>query len=515
MYDTAAQCWGLLNGMKTTFMDRVERYAALTIPKLCLPLGFNTLSTDQTHDYQSAGAQGTNHLTNKIMLALFAPSRPFFRLAGGKKTQNQLAAAGATPETIDPVLSKMERDAVATLDSRGQRPKLYQCIRHLIVTGNVLLILGDTDMRVMGLRYWCVKRNWRGQVQKLIIRECMKWDELSLDVRTALGLSAYTDETEVEFYRYITRNDDGDYEMTQWVNTIQLPAAFNGKWKEENLPYRVLTWDLGDDSDYATGLVEEYAGDLEAMSVLSESVVDGAVLGTEYRWLVNPTGVTSADDMAKTHNGDCVAGKPEDIAPTQGGNPMAIKIADDVLQRYEKRVGMGFLMQSAVTRDAERVTAEEVRQTAMELETSFGGVYSTLAQDIQHPIAVWLLKAAGTDVTGTDIKISVITGLDALSRNGDIENLRACFGDLAGTAQLPPEILGRIKFDQLLAFIGDGRGIDLRPYIMSDAEYAQSLQQQAQQQANVAGAVASKQAIGQAQGQLAGQQAQPAKYSTP
>jgi hypothetical protein len=72
-------------------MDRVERYAALTINKVCLPEGFNAESTDQTHDYQSAGAQGTNHLTNKVMLALFAPSRPFFRVAAGPDSTAQLA----------------------------------------------------------------------------------------------------------------------------------------------------------------------------------------------------------------------------------------------------------------------------------------------------------------------------------------------------------------------------------------------------------------------------------------
>lgn len=497
-YATAGQCWTELNGMKTSLMLRIERYAGLTIPKICLPVGFNTLATDQTHDYQSAGAQGTNHLTNKIMLALFAPSRPFFRISAGPDTQNELADAGLTVDKIAPVLAKMERDATTLLDERGQRPKLYACVRHLIIAGNVLLILGDTDMRVMGLRHFCVKRDNKGSLHTLIIKEHLKFDELDPAVQESVGggSAGYLDDTKVSFYRHITRNAVGDYEMSQWVNETRLPPAFDGKWPADQLPYRVLTWDLGDDDDYATGLIEEYAGDLEAMSVLSEAVVDGAVLGTEYRWLINPTGVTTVDDIANSENGDAIPGVPADVAPSQGGNPDAVRTANEVLEKYERRVGLGFLMQSAVQRNAERVTAEEVRATAQELETAFGGVYSALAQLIQRPIAYWLLKTAGTNVMGTDLKVSVITGLDALSRNGDLENLRQALQDLGNTMNLPPQLLGRIKFEPLAQFVGDGRGIDLRPYLMSDKEYSAALAAQQQQRVQEAGGTAAAEATG-------------------
>lgn len=498
MYETASQCWQRLYGIKQPLMTRVERYASLTIPKICLPSGFNAESTDQTHDYQSVGAQGTNHLTNKIMLALFAPTRPFFRVGLGALTEKDLAAAGIDAQQIAPVLAKMERDAVAVLDQRGQRPKLYACVRHLIVAGNVLLHLGKKDMRVIGLRNFCVKRNAKGDVHTLIIKECVKYDELDKDVREVM-VGKYHDDTSVDHYKLFRLMPNGDYGMSQWVNEHRLPTKFDGKWSAANMPYRVLTWDLDDENDYATGLVEEYAGDLEAMSVLSEAVVDGAVLGTEYRWLVNPTGQTSADDLNKSENGDALPGIPADIAPTQGGNPLAIDTADKVLQRYEKRIALGFLLQSAVTRNAERVTAEEIRQTAQELETSFGGVYSNLAQLIQQPIAMWLMAdVGGLGIKGTDLTVSIITGLDALSRNGDLENLRQALNDLGGTLNLPPQLLGRIKFEPLAKFVGDGRGIDLAPFLMGDAEYNAVLQQQQQARVIEAGATAAGEAQGAA-----------------
>lgn len=504
MAHSAEQEWALLDGIKGPLLRRIERYAALTIPKICLPPGFNVESTDQTHDYQSIGAQAVNHLTNKIMLALFAPSRPFFRGEAGPKTLADLAKIGIDETKLAPILAKMERDAVKVLDKRGQRPKLYQTVKHLIIAGNVLLCLEPQEMRVMGIRYFCVKRDSRGAMHKLIIREEVKFDELDQDVQDILP-GKYQEDTKVCHYKVFKRDSNGDYNLVQWVDSNQLPVAFNGKWPEARFPYRVLTWDLSDESDYGTGLVEEYSGDLEAMSVLSEAVVDGAVLGSEFRWLVNPTGQTTAEDLNNSSNGDAVPGLPADIAPTQGGDPQAISTADAVMQRYEKRIAQGFLMMSGVTRDAERVTAEEVRLTAQELETSFGGTYSALAVGIQLPIAHWLLLETGTQIMGTDIELVIITGLDALSRNGDLDSLRLALQDLAQITSLPPDMQMRIKFEPIAAYVGSGRGIDLIPFLKSDDEYKADMAAMQQQQVNAQSAIAGGKAAADASTQPQGQ----------
>lgn len=495
MYETAQQCWSRLDGIKQPLMRRVERYAALTLPKICLPNGFNNETTDQTHDFQSVGAQCVNHVTNKLMLALFAPSRPFFKLQPEGAELNKLQAGGFSENDINTVLATVEKKAVTQLDALAQRPKLYTGVRHIVVTGNVLMCLGKDVIRMMGLRYWCVKRTAAGEVHTLIIRECVKFDELDPKIRAACG-RRYQDDSEVEHFRYIRLLPNGDYGMNQWVNEQRLPTEFDGKWPAEKMPYRILTWDLGDDADYATGLVEEYAGDFEALSALSESVVDGAILGAELRWMVNPSGQTSADDMNKSKNGDFLPGLVADVGVTQSDNSKAISVAQSVGHDYEQRISRGFLLNSAVTRDAERVTAEEIRQTAMELETSFGGVYSTLAAGIQAPIASWLLVSIKAQIKGTAFKIVVITGLDALSRNGDLEALRLALQDMAGLATLPEPLLIRLKYDEIMGFVGQGRGVDLKKFIMSEKEFSAAQQAAQASRVNEAGATAGAEAAG-------------------
>lgn len=497
--ETATACWSRLEGVKDPLMRRVERYASLTIPSIMLPNGFTPETTDQSHDFQSIGAQAVNHVTNKLMLSLFAPSRPFFKVQPDKATLEKLAVAGIDDIKLSPVLAKIEKDAVRELDARAQRPKLYTCVRQLVATGNVLLCLGPEELRAMSLRYFCVKRTATGKIHTLIIREKVKYDELEASVQ-AVTAGRYQPDSEVEHFKWISRKGN-DLVMTQWVNQNQLPKEFNGKWPEEECPYRVLTWNLADECDYAAGLVEEYVGDFESMSALSEAVVDGAILGSEFRWLVNPTGITSADDLNKSVNGDALPGIPADIAPTQGGNPNATEQARGLLKDFEQRIARGFLLNSAMTRDAERVTAEEIRATAMELETSFGGVYSTLAAGIQLPIAKWLLKAIDASVNGTGLKVVVVTGLDALSRNGDLENLRLALNDLAAATALPPQLLGRIKWNPMVAFIGQGRGVELDKFVMSEEEFQQTLKAQQQQRVNEAAATSAGQAQGEASAQ--------------
>jgi hypothetical protein len=476
-FETASAVWSRLEGIRQPLMRRVERYAALTIPKVCLPDGFNVESKNQSHDYQSLGAQAVNHVVNKLMIAMFAPSRPFFKVQEGPTTKAQAAKANLTEVELGAVLAKMERDSVKTLDGKGQRPKLYQINRHLVVTGNCLLVMDKDQLRVMGLKHYCVKRTHDGKVHTLVIREQMRFDELDTTIQD-LWSRKYNRDSMVYHYRLICRTPQGGYTMKQYIDEAKLPEKYDARWSAEKMPYHALAWDLTDEADYGTGLVEDYSGDFESLSVLSESIVTGAVVGTEFRWVANPNGMTSVDDLRDSVNGDVLAGSAKDVDTISPKVAEALKIAQSINADYIQRISRGFLMGSAVTRQAERVTAEEVRLTAMELEASFGGVYSALAPSLQTPVAKWLLTTAGTSIAGTDLDIAIITGLDALSRNGDLENLRLAMGDLAALANAPDELKARIKWQQLATFVGTGRGVDIAQFIMNDKEYGQVVAQQ-------------------------------------
>jgi Bacteriophage head to tail connecting protein len=497
-----------MDGERSPLMFRTERLAALTLPHVCLPLGFNHESTTITYDTGSMGAQAVTFLVNKLGLTLFRPGVPFFRLSPDKDGEKAIAQNGLDINTMAEELNKAELAAVKELDRSGQRPKLTQILEHLVVAGNVLMIIEDDYIRCMGLRHWVVKRNYKGDVQTLIIREEMCADELEDNVLEAIQAVrpdiATNPDSKVCWYKCIYRRGKY-YTMQQWIDDIRLPEQFDGRWPINKCPYRVATWALPDDSNYGFGVVQQYWADLEACSALNEGVTDGGVLALEMRWGVDPSGMTRAEDLNKTANGDFVNARKDDINPIFGGNPQAIAAADNVLQRIERRISAGFLMQHGITRNAERVTAEEVRMQALELETAYGGSYTAVAKDVQEPIANWTLKLSGNPLDGTGLQATVITGLDALTRNAELESLRAAFSDLQMTNQLPIPLQQRIKWNGLSGFVGAGRGVKLSSFIMTDTEYSQALQQSQAARVQEQGAVAANQAAADAAVQPQGQ----------
>lgn len=491
-YDTAEGRWATLTGQRSAFMKRCEQYAAYTIPKLCLPDGYDQSNMELKHDYQSLGAQGVNHVANKMMLALYAPSRPFFRLDPGDQLAAALAEQQMAEEEIAALLSVAERKAIAVLDQRAIRPKFYEGIKHLIVTGNFLLVLNKGTARCLGLKNYCVTRGADGTVVELVIKETVPYATLKQDAKAlvANGRQVEADEA-VNFYRWIRLMPDGRYEETQWVNAHCLPSpAYGGVYTKDKMPYFPITWDLASGDHYGTGMVEDYAGDFAALSMLSEATVYAAILASEFRWLVNPAGATKAEDMAASQNGDALPGVQGDISLLQSGKGGDLGVNLQVAQMYIERIGKGFMMQSAVTRQAERVTAEEIRLVAEELETSLGGGYSRVAVDMQVPVAAWLMAEAGNKIGGMDIKPTIITGLDALSRSGDRDMLALFLQDCALVDQMGPELQARLKIAPIFAAFAAARGVATGTFLKSEDEVMQERQEQYEQQMQLAAAQA-------------------------
>lgn len=500
--ETASGCWHRLRGERGEIERRWEMLASLTIPKVYLPEGITVENSPVVNDFQSVGATAAKHVTNKLMMALFPPGRPFFKVQPSDEWYAKvLQDAGLERADVEPLLSKIEVNASKRLDARAQRPKLFQMLRYLVILGNVLEDSSDKEnLRILGPKQWVVKRADDGYPSTLIIRKELAFEDLEYAIQNLqpkdIGgngpalRSRYQPATKVSHFLVLERTPDGKrMELTQYVDTIKLPKQYNGSWTLDACPYRVKTWDLADGDNYGTGLVEEHCGDLRALSILSEGALDGGVLSAELRWLVNPSGMTDIEAFKNSKSGDAVSGRDEDLDVVSGAVlAPALKVLDEVVGKYERRIGRAFLLNSAVTRNAERVTAEETRMNAQELETSFGGNYTSLAAQIQRPVAIWCMGEQAVKIDSKEVDVVVITGLDALSRNADLDNLTTAFANLANLNNLPPQFIARLKDDALIRFIGQCLGIDLSPFIKS-AEEMQAEQQQ-QQAAAQAGAFA-------------------------
>lgn len=484
--DTAQSRWQQLDAKRQGLLTRCERYAALTLPYVCPEDGYDEGTDELSLSLNSIGAQAVNSLTNKMMLAMFAPSRPFmkFDLPMGEKNKI-LKALNLDDASFREEMAVAEKEAIRFLDSTGSRPKLYDLFNHLIITGNALKLNENDTMRVIGIKDFVSRRNVEGRVIEIIFRECVEVDELPEDLQQFAKTLKHTDDKKVHYYRWWCW-DGKKYVEKQYLDDTHITIPkYNGQYKPEDMPAQHHVWRIADKRNYGIGHVEDYIGDYEGLDQLTEAEVNGAILASEFRWLANPGGMTRPEDIQRSRNGDVVPGQEGDLSLVNAGQVAgALQIVSASADKYIRRIGQGFLLTSAVQRDAERVTAEEIRLLANELETGLGGIYSRLAIDLQLPIAYWLMKNVDSGVfKGSDFKPVIVTGLDALSRNGDLENMQLFLGDVAQITSMPPEVQQYLKLDTIFSALAAGRGLRSSDFINKQSEVDQrNAEAQAQMQ---------------------------------
>ena len=491
---TAQELYDKLYLGRTMFLTRARACALLTIPTLMPPEGYGP-STVYPTPFQSVGAQGVNNLSSKLLLALL-PNAPFFRFemddfVVAKLTQGNAAATA----TVDKTLNRMERAVMTEVEAIGLRAPVFEVLKQLIVSGNALLYLPkDGRPRVFRLDSYVVQRDPYGNLLRAIMREEVAVDMLSADDKKAVEISEGGGDdgdddnpsegcvdTAVVYTHYYR---DGPYfRVHQEVNGKVLPGS-GGFWPVDKGPVMALRWSTVDGEDYGRGYVEEYLGDLKSLEGLTNSIVMAAAASARLLILVNPTGVTRLKDVTDKPNGSAVAGNAQDVTMLQANKSGDLSVAQQTVQMLVERLSYAFMLNSAIQRSAERVTAEEVRYMANQLETALGGVYSVLAQDLQLPLANRLIdrltkqrrlpKLPKGIVTPT-----VVTGLDALGRGNDLDKL----GQFANAiAPLGPQVLSTyVNVGDYITRVGTALGINMDGLVKSDQD-VQAAQQQTQQQ---------------------------------
>lgn len=499
---TARDWWTALKSDRKKLEEMWERSAAVTLPYLYTPDNTDADRDGASLEWQAVGAQLVNHLSTRMMLTLFAPSRPFIRLEASPQILAEALSTGTKPEELQAALAEGERNVVKHMDSLAMRPSLFESTKHLIVLGN-LMLYEDRErkrMRPISVKHYCVKRTLAGEVHTVVKRECVKRDELPEDwyrdlprQRTLLGQAP---DTMVEHFVLIQRQGRNRWKVTEWVDDDLIPGS-ERTYTDLTLPYHIITWTLPDEADYGIGLVGEYIGHFNSLSMLSRAQIETAVMISEYRWLLSPNAAMRPESLKESVNGDVIAGEKDDAVLLSLAADLAPGLQQQMALHAElvNSLGRAFLLNSAATRDAERVTAEEIRLLAQELETGLGGAYSRLASDLQLPVARFLMRDLRVDIGPNGYKPIIITGLDALSRGGDLTALITFIDYVTKLSALPEYIADRLEIQTILIALGTKLGVESpSSYVSSEEAFNQRQNLRAQREAAASAAAAAGQA---------------------
>lgn len=469
---------------KSSIISKCEKYARWTLPNILNTDSSRPDKAEHQHDFQSIGARAVNHLANKLAFTLFNPARPFFRLEASPDYLQNLESKGLTEISVQAAFSKIERIAMRRFLKWRSRTAAIFALKSIIITGNSLLYFPkDSKAQAFNFKDYIVKRDLSGKLIEIIVRDRKKVSTLPQDIRGKVPsnpkkLRKDTDDCSL-FTKIVWVPKTEKYHVFQAVDEFPITDV-NGRYNEQELPWIALTWDLQRGADYGTGLVEEYAGDFHALSTLTASVVVGAAIAADIKFLVDPAGATDYKMLNSSANGSYVPGRKEDIHAFTTEKTTDWNFVTTLIKGYEQRIGLAFLLGSAVTRDAERVTAEEIRYQAQELETGLGGQYSRLAEEFQVPMSYILLKDVDFSIKGDKVEPVIITGLESLSRNSEVDKLLLFFQDMSIVATLPPEVVSRLKVNEVMAIFGTARSVDYEKFTKTEEQVQE---EQAQMQA--------------------------------
>ena len=478
--------WEILDAQKEQLHTRNERYARWTLPYL-YPCEDRNKNDELESDLDSVGARAVNHLSNKLVETLFPSYRPFLRLEMSEEVELELEQAQVPLTEVDKALVRGEKRTVRTLDRMGHRTAATTATKQLIVTGNALMYYPiGSKCQVYSTRDYCVVRDIAGNVIEMVLRDIKAFETFTDAVKDKLQAERpreqkeYEDDTAVTLYTRVLLNDN-KYEVTQAADAVMLDVNRNS-YAKKDLPWLPLTWNLSRGEDYGRGMVEDYSGAFGALDILSQALIEGIVSSAALKFLVKPSSVIDIEELNKSHNGSYHSGEDGDIVAVKSDKHIDFQQVKMVIEDFTRQIAQAFLLNSTVTRDAERVTAEEIRFQAQELEMAYGGIYSRFTEDWQEPVARLLLSAQNITVSDQEIYPVVVTGLDTLSRMGDLDNFRMFMNDLSLINAVPETIQQRLKTSDLLMWVGNARGVDYTRFVKTEQEFQQEQQAAMQQQ---------------------------------
>lgn len=467
---------------RAPYETRAQNCAKVTIGSL-FPSESDNSSTNYATPYQAVGARGVNNLSAKVHLALF-PLEPWMKLKVSEWQTKQMLGNPEDVAAVEAGLSMVERILMSYMEANSYRTTLHELIRQLVIAGSALLYLPPPDgssqgnpMKLYTLHNHVCQRDAFGNVLQIVTLDKVAFAALPEDVRSKLDGDRKPDE-EVEVYTHCYLDDEsGDYLSYQEVDGEEIDGT-DGSYPVGAMPWLAIRWTKRDGEHYGRSHCEEYLGDLNTLENLSEAMVKYAMIASKVVALVNPNGITQVRRLTKAQTGAYVPGRKADIEFLQLEKTADFTVAKAVADNIEARLSYVFMLNSAVQRGGERVTAEEIRYVARELEDTLGGVYSILSQELQLPIIKVLLSQLQAtqqipDLPSEAVEPTVSTGSEALGRGQDLDKMTQFLQAMSLVAPLENDQDLNAKTIKLR--LAQAIGIDATNLILTEEEKAQKM----------------------------------------
>jgi hypothetical protein len=493
---TAEASYQRLKSDRNAAESRAKQCATLTLPTLYKEVSKGKSSSSRTTPYQGTGARCVNSAAARFLMALLPVNANFFKLSpDGMDAQALAEQAGIQQGELEMGLAEIERTVINDIETSGMRGKISLALKHLVATGNGLLYIPDEgNAKFYPLSRFVVDRDGMGSVLEIVTLDSIAPSTMGDELKSILGLDqkkgATADagpEQDVELYTRIFREGDL-WQVFQEVNGAVVPGS-EGSYPVDACPWIPLRIPEEDGEDYGAGLVYDYYGDFDALEKLSKAMLKGAAAAAKVLWALDENAAIRPKTITEAESGDVLRFRADQLKAVQQDKYGDFNFVGQHIDKLVARLEMAFGVRTAIQRNGERVTAEEIRYLAQELEEVQGGVYSILAEDLLLPLVRRQMDRLTRqhrlpELPAGLIKPRIVVGVAALGRGQDMRKLL----DWAGATQqvLGPQVFAqRVNAGELMARMGAASDLSMKGLIKTDDEIAQEQQDATMHQAAI------------------------------
>ena len=444
----------------------------------------------------SIGYECLNNFISQILKIAFPAQGAFFRVT--KKKGNTPNFDLLAKNKHDAIFRSLEDESMTALYRKGLHAQKTMLLGTMLCLGDVVYKIPKAKgekIQVYDLNDVVIKRRRNGNVTDMIICEEVEFKYLPEDARVILqtkGKRKYSMDDVVKHYTHVCLNDHNKKTVKYSVDDISLDTAENFT-PSELCEYQIGSLTLKRGSNYAVGVVQQYLPDIHKANVYADTATDTAVVGSLVNWAIDPKANIRPEEFANREQGQPFGVKPADVQAIQANVGQHLQITQSMYNDIVQKLSRVFLLPNAVQRDAERVTAQEIRMVSQRLEETHNGLKAMIAENLQRPLAHLGLDAIDDEELNKykgEVEISVVTAMEAQSRSMELDNMMASIGDTTVFNSVPPQVAERMKLPEVLNTIFTSRNTNADTFIKTEEEF------QAEQQA-----MAEREQAQQAQGQ--------------
>jgi len=493
------------DGLRLSILEEARLCAALTKPWILPPENQNP-DMKLPENYQSEGSRGITNMEGRMLMALYPPDAPWFRLEVAPKYRYSGSLNDRQLQEIQQKLFIQELVIQAALESvhlnprsngiaAGFRSNKRLSISHVLITGDVLERLDDNyRLTVFRRDQYVTLRDSAGAVMHHIIKE--RIDPLNLTdeqiTKSKLDKEKLKAEQCADRMRDMYTLVEWQPWSKNWVVRQEINDEIIVESQEPISPYFSTSYELVSGENYGRGWIAQNLGDLRSLNTINEKMLDFAAMASKFLTFLDSNSEIQPKQLEEKSgsviHGRVAGGQVQDVAFLKTDKFADFRVVFETAERIRKSLGSAMLMESAVQPTGDRVTATQVQRVALELEGALGGIYAPIADEQQIPLLQRTRYQLQRDkliapLPEGFVEIKGLTGISALSREHDAARVMEI---TAIVAQLPEEARARIDYTVLVDVLARYRRIDVPGLIKSPEQVISEHQQMMQQQAAMA-----------------------------